>query len=154
MIVIKLLYFLIVLTIIIVCDDTDDKVVNCVKNNNNNARYNFENYLSTKSPYRIVANYKNFSKIHYPGKYSYIRLIRIIINPVVVRPQSSNTGCKPLKLWGLVRHGTRNPSVKLIEKMRTRLPEIRDLILENVVKATSKCGLFYVPVLFPGVSII
>lgn len=30
----------------------------------------------------------------------------------------------------LVRHGTRNPSAKLITKMRERLPEIRDLIVD------------------------
>lgn len=39
--------------------------------------------------------------------------------------------CTPTKIWMLVRHGTRNPSVKLIKKMRERLPQIRDLILNN-----------------------
>jgi hypothetical protein len=36
----------------------------------------------------------------------------------------------------MVRHGTRNPNAKLIDKMNTRLMEIRDLILENLSKAT------------------
>lgn len=39
--------------------------------------------------------------------------------------------CTPNKIWMLVRHGTRNPSVKLIKRMRERLPQIRDLILKT-----------------------
>lgn len=33
----------------------------------------------------------------------------------------------------LVRHGTRNPSVKLIRKMRERLPQIRELIVNSAI---------------------
>lgn len=40
-------------------------------------------------------------------------------------------GCTAKKVWMLVRHGTRNPNSKLIEKFSTRLADIRDLILEN-----------------------
>lgn len=41
------------------------------------------------------------------------------------------TGCEAQKIWMLIRHGTRNPSDTFIEKFNTRLPEIRDLILEH-----------------------
>jgi multiple inositol-polyphosphate phosphatase/2,3-bisphosphoglycerate 3-phosphatase len=77
----------------------------CTKNGSD-----FESYLGTKTPYRIVAN-QNSSEIKYEG-------------------------CRAEKLWAMVRHGTRNPNAKLIDKMNTRLVEIRDLILENLSKAT------------------
>ncbi|XP_067009496.2 multiple inositol polyphosphate phosphatase 1-like [Anabrus simplex] len=40
-------------------------------------------------------------------------------------------GCQFEKIWMMVRHGTRNPNSKIIHKMRERLPQLRDLILEN-----------------------
>lgn len=38
--------------------------------------------------------------------------------------------CQPAQIWMVVRHGTRNPSAKVIRKMRTLLPKVRDNILE------------------------
>lgn len=53
------------------------------------------------------------------------------INSLVVFCCNLFLGCKPAKLWMLVRHGTRNPSVDIIRKMRERLPQIRNIILET-----------------------
>lgn len=42
-----------------------------------------------------------------------------------------------------MRHGTRNPSAKLIKKMRERLPQIRDLIAEaNIASLLEKWALY------------
>lgn len=38
----------------------------------------------------------------------------------------------------MVRHGTRNPNAKLIDKMSTRLVEIRDAILENLPEGNTE----------------
>lgn len=65
----------------------------------------FEYHLGTKTPYRLVAN-TDTAKLDFEG-------------------------CEAQKIWMIVRHGTRNPSADLIIKMNDRLPEIRDLILEN-----------------------
>lgn len=40
-------------------------------------------------------------------------------------------GCEPKKIWMIIRHGTRNPSDKQIELMRTRLPQLRSIILSS-----------------------
>nr|XP_023025072.1 multiple inositol polyphosphate phosphatase 1 [Leptinotarsa decemlineata] len=71
-----------------------------------NIGYPFENHLGTKTPYRIVSN-KSFEKVEFEG-------------------------CTPRKIWMMVRHGTRNPKISLIEKIKIRLPEIKRLIVENV----------------------
>ncbi|KYB25797.1 Multiple inositol polyphosphate phosphatase 1-like Protein [Tribolium castaneum] len=76
----------------------------------------YETYLGTKTPYRIVANYST-SEIKYDD-------------------------CKAVKLWAMVRHGTRNPNVKLIERMNTRLVEIRDAILENFPEGNGEINNF------------
>lgn len=39
--------------------------------------------------------------------------------------------CMPTKIWMLVRHGTRNPSAAVIRKMQKRLPQIRDMIINE-----------------------
>ncbi|XP_019875531.1 multiple inositol polyphosphate phosphatase 1 [Aethina tumida] len=70
-----------------------------------NAKYPYENHLATKTPYRIVAN-GTFGEVQYEG-------------------------CTPVKAWMIVRHGTRNPSISFIEQYNNRLPQVRDLILEN-----------------------
>ncbi|CAH1180036.1 unnamed protein product [Phaedon cochleariae] len=70
-----------------------------------NPGYPFENHLSSKTPYRFVSN-QSFDRILYEG-------------------------CIPQKIWMLVRHGTRYPEYGFIEKMTIRLPEIKDLILQN-----------------------
>ncbi|KAK3930957.1 Multiple inositol polyphosphate phosphatase 1 [Frankliniella fusca] len=60
--------------------------------------------LATKTPYRFVAN-KDDSPFEFEG-------------------------CKPLKFWSMIRHGTRYPSVKIIKRMNDRLPVLRDLIVK------------------------
>lgn len=40
-------------------------------------------------------------------------------------------GCQVRRTWGLFRHGTRNPSKKVIERMNTDLVGIRDDILQH-----------------------
>lgn len=67
-----------------------------------------ELHLSTKTPYRLVAN-KEDKELK----------------------QEAIQDCIPHKLWMVVRHGTRNPSAAFIEKMNDRLPEIQNLILNN-----------------------
>ncbi|KAJ8975347.1 hypothetical protein NQ317_000275 [Molorchus minor] len=67
--------------------------------------YPFENHLSSETPYRLVSN-KSFYRIQYDG-------------------------CTPKKIWMVIRHGTRNPSISKIEQINNRLPDIRDFILEN-----------------------
>lgn len=67
-----------------------------------------EHHLSTKTPYRLVANKEDIEIKHEAIK-----------------------GCLPHKIWMVIRHGTRNPSAAFIERMKDRLPEIRNLILEN-----------------------
>ncbi|KAJ4432670.1 hypothetical protein ANN_21293, partial [Periplaneta americana] len=62
-------------------------------------------YLATKTPYRYLTN-KNDSVIHYPG-------------------------CNPIRIWMIVRHGTRYPSGKVIQKMRERLPQLRETVIQN-----------------------
>ncbi|KAJ8939141.1 hypothetical protein NQ318_010896 [Aromia moschata] len=35
------------------------------------------------------------------------------------------------KIWMIVRHGTRNPSASSMEKIKSRLPQIKDLVVKN-----------------------
>ncbi|BES97755.1 Multiple inositol polyphosphate phosphatase [Nesidiocoris tenuis] len=56
-------------------------------------------HLGTKTPYRFVGNL-NDSRLHYEG-------------------------CEPLKLVGIVRHGTRTPGVKDAERIRRTLGKIQ-----------------------------
>ncbi|KAL1497696.1 hypothetical protein ABEB36_008614 [Hypothenemus hampei] len=67
--------------------------------------YPFEKYLGTRSPYRLVSN-NSFSNVNFEG-------------------------CDPIKIWMIVRHGTRNPSISNIESINARLPKIRDLIINS-----------------------
>ena len=69
-----------------------------------------ELHLGSKSAYRNVANH-NSSEIKYDS-------------------------CRAVKLWALIRHGTRHPGFPLIQKIRTRLVAIRDLVLELVRNET------------------
>ncbi|GFG33577.1 hypothetical protein Cfor_03472 [Coptotermes formosanus] len=62
-------------------------------------------HLATKTPYRYLAN-KNDSLVHYPG-------------------------CNVLRVWMIIRHGTRYPSSKVIRKMKERLPVLRDSVIQN-----------------------
>ncbi|XP_065090534.1 multiple inositol polyphosphate phosphatase 1 [Ochlerotatus camptorhynchus] len=62
--------------------------------------------LATKTPYRHV-----FRDVGY--------------NPTGI------DGCRVRRTWGLFRHGTRNPSQKVIERMNTDLVGIRDDILQH-----------------------
>lgn len=62
--------------------------------------------LATKTPYRHVQRSNDQ-------------------NPLSVE------GCRVSKTWGLFRHGTRNPSRKVIERMNSDLVGIRDDILQH-----------------------
>lgn len=65
----------------------------------------YSEYLGTKTPYRLIANL-NTSEIAYEG-------------------------CKPIKIWMMFRHGTRNPGDKMITSMNTQMMQIRDEIVIN-----------------------
>lgn len=82
----------------------------CIINGCSSGPYPFEGYLGTRTPYRIVGN-TSFDQIQYKG-------------------------CKPLKIWMIIRHGTRNPSEQNIGLMKNRLPQIRDLLLEKIKSPT------------------
>jgi hypothetical protein len=36
-----------------------------------------------------------------------------------------------LRVWMIIRHGTRYPSSKVIRKMKERLPVLRDSVIQN-----------------------
>lgn len=40
-------------------------------------------------------------------------------------------GCEPVKIWMVIRHGTRLPSRSLINDMTNKLPRLRDRIIHN-----------------------
>lgn len=65
----------------------------------------FAKHLATKTPYREVAN-KNDSAVFFEG-------------------------CHPIRIWMLIRHGTRNPGEKMILKIKTTLISLRTAILSN-----------------------
>ncbi|XP_043281784.1 multiple inositol polyphosphate phosphatase 1 [Venturia canescens] len=69
------------------------------------AQDTFECRLGSMTPYRLIAN-KNDSELNF-------------------------VGCKPKKIWLLVRHGTRYPGKKWTLKMLKDLPTIWDSILES-----------------------
>ncbi|KAF7417554.1 hypothetical protein HZH68_000207 [Vespula germanica] len=61
--------------------------------------------LGTKTPYRFIG-YQNDTPIEYPG-------------------------CKPKKIWLVLRHGTRYPGKKNVPNMIKNLPELQKIILNN-----------------------
>ncbi|XP_032594962.1 multiple inositol polyphosphate phosphatase 1 isoform X4 [Drosophila grimshawi] len=80
---------------------TADAVAAC----NNVDRSDIERRLSTKTPYRAIANYNDSSP-----KYD---------------------GCHPTRVWAIIRHGTRNPSESVILHAKRRLTEIKALLLKQ-----------------------
>ncbi|XP_039496825.1 multiple inositol polyphosphate phosphatase 1 [Drosophila santomea] len=68
-------------------------------------RADIEGRLSTKTPYRAIANYDET-----PPKYA---------------------GCHPTRIWSIIRHGTRNPSESVILQAQNRLSEIKNRILDQ-----------------------
>ncbi|XP_067638914.1 multiple inositol polyphosphate phosphatase 1 [Eurosta solidaginis] len=68
-------------------------------------RHEIETHLSTKTPYRVVANL-NDKPITYPG-------------------------CQPTRIWSVIRHGTRNPSKEHIEGAKVKLLRLKENILLN-----------------------
>lgn len=71
--------------------------------------------LATKTPYRFVAN-KDDSPLMYEG-------------------------CHPMKIWSMIRHGTRNPSNDIIRRMNDHLPSLRDkIVLHHKEGKGSLCG--------------
>uniref|UniRef100_A0A182PH50 Multiple inositol polyphosphate phosphatase 1 n=1 Tax=Anopheles epiroticus TaxID=199890 RepID=A0A182PH50_9DIPT len=73
--------------------------------------------LGTKTPYRHVQNKD-------------------------VRNIATVNGCTVSKVWGLFRHGTRNPSKSIIDHMRTTLPELQRDIVENGQMCRDQLELF------------
>ncbi|XP_017054892.2 multiple inositol polyphosphate phosphatase 1 [Drosophila ficusphila] len=68
-------------------------------------RAEIESRLSTKTPYRAIANYDETPPLY--------------------------AGCHPTRIWSIIRHGTRNPSESVILQAQNRLSEIRKLILDQ-----------------------
>lgn len=97
-------------------------------NSCSNDGYPYENYLSTKTPYRLVSN-NSFERISYEGKSS--GYLKTAMSSIFLLWLWFVLGCEPKKVWMLIRHGTRNPSDTHITHMKRRLPEIRRLILNS-----------------------
>ncbi|XP_028898286.1 multiple inositol polyphosphate phosphatase 1 [Zeugodacus cucurbitae] len=68
-------------------------------------RHDIETHLSTKTPYRVVANLDD-EPIEYPD-------------------------CRPTRMWSVIRHGTRNPSKEHIEKAKSILTRLKEYILSK-----------------------
>lgn len=64
----------------------------------------YEQHFGTKTPYRVVAN-ENDSEVQFPG-------------------------CTPVKIWYVIRHGTRTPTERLLKEMRKHLPGVLNRIIE------------------------
>ncbi|CAH1710080.1 unnamed protein product [Aphis gossypii] len=69
---------------------------------------NYFQHLSTKTPYRFVANH-NTEPINFEG-------------------------CKAWKIWLVQRHGTRTPGKELDQFVKNRLPEIQKDIVNNLIE--------------------
>ncbi|XP_017146615.1 multiple inositol polyphosphate phosphatase 1 [Drosophila miranda] len=68
-------------------------------------RAEIERHLSTKTPYRVIANYDET-----PPQYA---------------------GCHPTRIWSVIRHGSRNPSKKVILRAQQRLVELQQRLLSQ-----------------------
>ncbi|XP_034124643.1 multiple inositol polyphosphate phosphatase 1 isoform X2 [Drosophila guanche] len=64
-----------------------------------------ERHLSTKTPYRAIANLDET-----PPQYA---------------------GCHPTRIWSVIRHGSRNPSKKVILRAQQRLVELQQRLLSQ-----------------------
>lgn len=62
-----------------------------------------QRHLATKTPYRVVANLDDA-----PADYA---------------------GCRPTRIWAMVRHGTRHPNRRIVRSMAGRLRQLRDDIV-------------------------
>ncbi|XP_030381090.1 multiple inositol polyphosphate phosphatase 1-like [Scaptodrosophila lebanonensis] len=96
--------FLISLLLVIkqeLCLVIADNAIAC----NNLHRSDIEGHLSTKTPYRAIANY-NDTPPHYAG-------------------------CHPTRIWSTIRHGTRNPSKEVILQAKERLTALKDQLLQQ-----------------------
>lgn len=59
-----------------------------------------------------------------------VKLRKILKTYFLIR-NNSLPGCSPLRIWSVIRHGTRNPSKKVIENIKTQLTSLRDNILSQ-----------------------
>ncbi|XP_055597001.1 multiple inositol polyphosphate phosphatase 1 isoform X2 [Uranotaenia lowii] len=73
--------------------------------------------LATKTPYRHILRDDELKPLHLDG-------------------------CRVSRVWGLFRHGTRNPSAKVIERMNSDLPQIKDEILQHGRLCRKELALF------------
>ncbi|XP_061402199.1 multiple inositol polyphosphate phosphatase 1-like [Musca vetustissima] len=78
-------------------------------------KMDIERHLSTKTPYRAIANLND--------------------KPITVE------GCRPTRLWSIIRHGTRNPSKKVIKQAKTQLTQLKEKLLMQ--KDTELCPKFF-----------
>ncbi|XP_073834052.1 multiple inositol polyphosphate phosphatase 2 [Musca autumnalis] len=67
------------------------------------SKKDIEHHLSTKTPYRAIANLND--------------------NPLTIE------GCRPSRLWSIIRHGTRNPSKKIIKQAKIKLTALKEELL-------------------------
>lgn len=96
-----MLIYFILLFILLLGDNEGFKKDNDCPNVNDH----HQKYLATKTPYRFISN-KNDSVVYFEG-------------------------CQPIKIWAVIRHGTRNPDEKYLSKMRLRLPALQTAIISN-----------------------
>lgn len=52
---------------------------------------------------------------------------------------NDTAGCRPVRMWSIIRHGSRNPNRKTIRLMRSHAIEIRDNILRTQKTANTLC---------------
>ena len=106
----------------------------CLNNSNQ-----FYCKLSTRTPYRFIANY-NESQLNYPGKFL---MYYFVILFSISKFNYNYTffifkGCTEKRIWFMVRHGTRFPGKKHIKSMVKNLPELQKKIIENFKSKNSQ----------------
>ncbi|XP_041447911.1 multiple inositol polyphosphate phosphatase 1-like [Drosophila obscura] len=86
-------------------------------------REDIERHLSTKTPYRAIANYDET-----PPQYAADFTNSI---PSLLSTGFAKQGCHPTRIWSVIRHGTRNPSKKVILRAQQRLVELQQRLLSQ-----------------------
>lgn len=105
---------------------------------------NFSQHLSSKTPYRYVANHDT-EPVQFEGKfpmYSFCQLIDVIYFILSAPYMLYNyyysyllLGCKPWKIFLIQRHGTRTVGKQLFDFVQTKLPQIHQDIINNLNKS-------------------
>lgn len=84
---------------------SDDPTTLCYARNRTQ-RAQIAGRLATKTPYRYVANTDTTPPI-----------------------AEAIAGCRPTRVWSMIRHGTRSPNRKILQALEGRLLDVRDAIL-------------------------